>query len=243
MLGTTRVFHPAKILKNKRVAVVGPADSAYKENLGDYINGFDYIIRINKAPYSLTSEKQKFVGKRTDILFHSFYENTTSGGGPIDFNLYQEQEVKFVVNPNNNFNGLRAHFNYYKRNLRNQRVYILPRKLYKTLIKEFGKWTPTVGYSALFSALYSGCSEVYITGFTFFKTPYADNYRDHFKDMEVNKNWIEEQQIHNPDLELLQFIKESEFIKTKTSTKVILDKDLENIVENYRKFLKKDEHE
>lgn len=232
MLSATRIFSPRKVFKNKRVAVIGAADSAFEKENGEYIDDFDYVIRINKAPHSLTEEKTPFVGSKTNVLFHSFYENTESGGGPIDFDLYQRQGIEYLVNPNSNVSGLRTHLAYFKRNQDPRRTYILPRNLYKDMTRNFGKWTPTIGFSALYSVLHSECKEVYVTGFTFFKTPYADNYRDHFKDMEVNEKFIEKQGIHNPDLELMEFIRQ---LRISNASRVVLDGALKSIVDTITK--------
>jgi len=226
----TKIFDPYKIFKDKRIAIIGAADSAFEEENGEYINGFDYIIRINKAPYSLTPEKSKFIGSRTDILFHSFYENSISGGGPIDLDLYDRQGINYIINPNNNIKGLKVHLNYFKRNLNKHRTYILPKNLYRALTKDFSRWTPTVGYSALYIALNAPFKEIYITGFTFFKTPYASDYRDHFKDMDANNEHIKNQGIHNPDLEFTEFIKK---LKTafKRNPNIKMDGTLSKIVD------------
>lgn len=238
-INSTKIFKPSKVLKNKSVVVIGAADSAFEEKNGNFINSFDYAIRINKAPHSLSAEKKPFIGYKTDILFHSFYENNESGGGPIDFNLYKQQGLKYLVNPNHSANGLRTHLTYFKRNLSNRVTYLLPRTFYKKMVKDFGSWIPTIGYSALYTVLNANCKEVYITGFTFFKTPYADDYRDHFKDIDVNNSFIEKQGIHNPDLELQEFITT---LDKSNASKVRLDKALENIVKNYRMSKKTDKN-
>jgi len=233
MFFSTNIFRPEDVFKGKRVAVIGAADSAFENKDGDYINSFDYIVRINKAPHSLTQEKMEFIGNRTDVLFHSFYENEISGGGPIDLHLYEKQGIKYIVNPNNNFKGLRVHLNYFKRNLSNHLTYLLPKNFYKEMTKNFGKWTPTVGYSGLYSVLHSGCNEIYITGFTFFKTPYADDYRDHLQDLDNNNEHIKNQGLHNPDLEFKEFLRNMDKIKAK-DTLIKLDPMLLKIIENHK---------
>ncbi len=231
MFFSTKIFHPQNAFKGKRVAVIGAADSAFEEKNGDYIDAFDVIVRVNKAPHSWSPEKAKFIGSRTDILFHSFYENNESGGGPIDFDLYTQQGIKKIVNPYSNYKGYRTHLNYYKRNLTNKLTYILPIKIYKEIINNFNKWIPTVGYSALRTVLNSGCKEIYITGFTFFKTPYASNYRDQLTNMDANRNHIKNQGLHNPDLELLEFVKQYDKV-LKSNTTINLDNALNSIVED-----------
>lgn len=238
MIGSVKIFYPEKVLKNKRVAVIGAADSAFEEKNGDWIDGFDFIIRINKAPHSLTDEKLSFLGSRTDILFHSFYENNESGGGPIDFELYKKQGVKFLINPNSSYKGLKTHLTYYKRNLNRKTTYILSRKYTRELTKNFCNWIPTIGFSALYTALNSHCKEVYITGFTFFKTPYADDYRDHFKDMKVNQKFIQSQGIHNPDLELQEFSRQ---LEQSNASKVTLDSALKHILTTMKQHNRENE--
>lgn len=205
MLFSTKIFRSEDVFKGKRVAVIGAADSAFDMENGEYIDSFDIIVRVNKAPHSWSTEKAKFIGSRTDVLFHSFYENTDSGGGPIDFKLYEQQGIKYLVNPNNNIKGLNTHLNYYKRNLNNKITYFLPRRFYEKMTIHFNEVVPTVGFSALYTVLNSECKEVFITGFTFFKTPYANDYRDHLKDMKTNENHLKKQGIHDPDLEFKLF--------------------------------------
>ncbi|WP_324719190.1 glycosyltransferase family 29 protein [Salinimicrobium sp. HB62] len=236
MVQNTRIFEPRKHFKNKRIAIIGAADSAFEEANGDYINSFDYIVRVNKAPHSLTPEKRRFVGSRTDILFHSFFELTEGGGGVIDWQLYSKQGIKFVINPNNDLKGLRAHLNFYKRHLNPRKTYVLPHSTYKKIKEKFGNWVPTVGFSALYAAINSGCKELYITGFTFFKTPYADDYRDEVKDVEKNNQFMKKQGFHNPDLELNEFLNQLER-QEKTWTKVIMDDALLSIV-NRQKMIR-----
>lgn len=233
MLTSIKISKVEEIFKDKRVAVIGAADSAFKKENGNYIDDFDLIVRVNKAPYSWHPQKAKYIGSRTDVLFHSFYENTDSGGGPIDFELFEKRGIKYVINPNCNLKGLLTHLNYYKRNLNKKRTYLLPRKLYRKMTANFGQIIPTVGYSALYTVLNSNCKEIFITGFTFFKTPYANDYRDHLKDMEINKEHLKSQGIHNPDLELAEFIRQKGINEKESSTKIVLDDALINIVEQY----------
>ncbi|PRX43496.1 glycosyltransferase family 29 protein [Salegentibacter salegens] len=230
---STKIFHPENVFKGKRVAVIGAADSAFEKENGAYIDSFDLIVRVNKAPHSWSAEKAKFIGNRTDVLFHSFYENLESGGGPIDLELYAKQGINYIVNPNFNSKGLWTHLNYYKRNLNDNLTYILSRSFSEKNTKNFDKWIPTVGFSALNTILNSKCKEVYITGFTFFKTPYAADYRNQLTDMEANKEHIRDQGLHNPDLELKEFLRNLDEIKAK-DTHVILDPMLLQIIKNQK---------
>ena len=57
------------IIKNKRVALVGPSSSLDNKNMGEIIDSYDIVIKINRFQDLLTKD----CGKRMDILFSTFY--------------------------------------------------------------------------------------------------------------------------------------------------------------------------
>ena len=226
----TREFD-VNLLKNKRLALVGPASSAYNTNRGAFIDEFDYVIRINKAPGLVRDGKFKSdIGAKTDILFHSFVENEFSGGGPLNFNLFDELGIQYVINPIPSFFGKRVIFNFYKKYLLKRSVYILPKKPYAEVMKAFGAFRPTTGFGALKMAMEAEAVELYITGFTFFKTPYGDGYRDPLKDVDKNRKYIKDEKIHNPDIEFEQFLK---MYSKNNHVRIVLDSTLEQIVKEH----------
>src|SRR5688572_17597507 len=88
------------IVKGKRVAIIGAANSTQGLAKGNYIDSFDIVIRLNKAPFVLSKGLQKEdIGSKADILFHSFFENEVFGGGPINLELYQQLNIKYIINP------------------------------------------------------------------------------------------------------------------------------------------------
>lgn len=223
MLRNLKIFEPEEIFEGKRVAVIGAAASALEEANGAFIDSFDIVVRINKALFTWNPEQEKFIGRRTNVLFHSFFENQSSGGGPINEMAFAEFGVEYLVQPLNNYPGLRSQLNFYKRHLRPVKTYVLSKKNYRRMVADFGEWTPTIGFSALHSVLSSPCSELFISGFTFFKTPYAQGYRDHLLSPEANKAHIKKQGLHNPDLEfeLFKRLLETSSCKTITFDKAI----------------------
>ena len=216
----TREFDILQALKGKRVAVVGAADTAFHLENGDYIEKFDIIIRMNRAPYSWKPTHEKFIGKRIDFLFHSFYENEISGGGVINLKFFEQFQVQKIVNPNNNIPGKKAHLNFYKRHLKKINTLILNRSVSKIIHEQFKEKVPTVGFYALASALMAETEELYVTGFSFFQTPYGKNYRRDLENLAANKKHIIEQNLHEPNLELKLF---KEFLRKSPSKRIILD--------------------
>ena len=232
MLNSVKTFYPETEYRNKRVAIVGAADSAFEGKNGKFINEHDIVVRINRAPHSWTPERAEYVGSKFTHLYHSFFENDYSGGGPIDWEFYDRLGIQKVINPICNTKGVRTQLNYYKRLHSSRKTYLLARRNYKGFEAKMGNFVPTVGFSALMSVLQANFKEVFITGFTFFKTPYAIGYRDHFLEKEANKQHIKNQGLHNPDLEFEVFRQE---IKNSFSRKIILDNQLEQILSNSSK--------
>jgi hypothetical protein len=208
MLVSLRIFNAKKAFKNKRVAIVGAANSTFDEKGGDFIDSFDIVIRINKAAQTWEKKNSVYLGSKFTYLFHSFYENEFSGGGKIDFEKFERLGIKKLINPNYTNQGLKAHINFYKRHLKVKRTYMLAPRLTKNIKEAIDGYIPTVGFSALMALLLSDCKEIYITGFTFFKSPYAKGYRDNLIDLEKNKAHLEYQGIHKPDLEFIAFKKQ-----------------------------------
>lgn len=217
-------------LKGKRIAIIGPADSVFKEKRGKYIDQFDFVVRINKSPIVIQENLfPEYLGQKTDILFHSFYENPKSGGGPLDFDLFLSLGIRYVINPMTGYWGLKFSHNFYKKYLRGESVFRVPFRLYKGLLKTFSPHRPTTGFYALKFVLESDFSELYISGFTFFKTPYVSGYRDHVREVDANKVFMKQENQHNPDLEFRQFLLLLEKHRFK---RIILDSTLKEIIES-----------
>jgi hypothetical protein len=226
-----RTLDLQKLLKGKRVAIIGAASSAYNTGKGSYIDSFDFVIRINKAPLILKSGKWKDdIGRRTDILFHSFFENEESGGGPLNMELYDSLGIKYVVNPIASYPGFRVSFNFYKKYLLKRVTYLISRICYKKIAQGLKNYRPTIGFCGLYSVLSCDFSELYITGFTFFKTAFGEGYRDHIRESNQAQLYIKNAGLHNPDLEFKVFLN---LLKTSESKNIIMDDTLKAIVESH----------
>lgn len=227
MMFSLKFFKAEKEFQGKRIAIVGAADSVFTNKNGKAIDEYDIVIRVNKAPHSWKITDADYLGSKFHILYHSFFENNFSGGGPIDWECFEKLGIEKVVNPIYTKKGLTAHFNYYKRHLLFKNTYMLSSKEYRQACKELQGFKPTVGYMALSSVLHSRCKEIFITGFTFFRTPYAKGYRDELRDLEINKNHIKNQGLHNPELEFRAFKKALAVSPCET---IRMDEDLERIL-------------
>lgn len=199
-------FDPKRIFKNKRVAIVGPADSAYKSENAAYIDSFDYVIRINKAIVNWKPENEKYIGTKTDVLLHNFLENEKTGGGNLDFKLFEKHNIKYVLNPIPSYFGFRNIFNFYKKYSKPHKTYIGYKPVYQKYIERFKPQRPTTGFSGLMMTLEADFKELFITGITFFKTPYKEGYRDQLNDLKKNEEHIKKENLHLPDVEFEVFL-------------------------------------
>lgn len=228
-LKKVKSFDFQELFKGKRVVVIGAADSAYEKELGRYIDGFDFVIRINKALITYNENQAKFIGKKTDVLIHNFHENMDDGGGgPIDWTVFDSFQLKYLVQSKSDFLGKRNVFNYFKKYQSESReVHLLDSNTYANIKKEFGSSFPTRGLLGIYSSLISNAKEVYLTGFTFFKTPYANGYRDNIKSVSETLKHIDRQNIHDAELEFQNFLK---ILSSSSVEKIILDDALYQIV-------------
>ena len=225
----TRIFS-FRYLAGKRIVLVGPASSAFNTDKGGYIDSFDVVIRVNKSAYVVHEGKfQNDIGTRTDILLHSFFENTESGGGPLNIDMYKKQGVKFLINPRSNASGLRNTLNFYKKYLTTYITYTLPSGFYRKICAPLKGYKPTVGLTALFLAMEADFKELYITGFTFYRTPFGAGYRDQIQDPDKAKAFILAQGIHNIDLEFEAFQK---LLDKNKSKPIKMDDTLRDILLN-----------
>lgn len=218
------------LFRNKRVAIIGGADSAFKAKNGGYIDGFDVVVRINKG-VELIDDHSSFVGKRTDVLFHCLYEDVNYGGSPVTLNLWKTHNVKillFSMNKGISRYSLSNFLNFlsiFRGEISFSEVPLSLSKLIFSLVKPF---SPTTGFLAINTVLSCAPAELYITGITFFRTSHHRDYRtepleyftnmmsthnSHSPDIEFNiikDLYMKNQKIIQPDETLLKLINESE---------------------------------
>ena len=231
--GLYKFFRNVKFLSkdqfnNKSIAIVGAAGTAFKVERKDYLESFNYIVRINRAIISWKQEQERFVGKRTDILIHNFFENDTTGGaGALNTQLFDKFGLRLLIQPRFDYVGIRTIVNFYKKYKINYTVYTFSPWHYRKLKQRFGKHHPTRGFYSLYIALTANCSSVFVTGFTFFMTPYQGGYRSSQADVKSAKALIEKQGYHDPDLELELFL---ELIEDSPAKEIVLDEFLYDLV-------------
>lgn len=221
-------FFNEVVYKNKKIIIIGPADTSLSYMSGPEIDKFDVIIRINKSPLNLSGAEHA-LGSRTDVLYHCFYEDPIGGGGHIDLELLKKQKNKYVVYP---YAASHLEKNYYKLLLkyRKNKFYRLKKSFYTDLASNYVAKTPTTGLQALNHVMSCDFKELHITGFTFFLTGYATGYKDGFESATAGKQLAESSGNHNAKDELRLFI---DIYSGNKQKNIILDGFLNQMYENY----------
>ena len=207
-------FNP-EWFRNQRVVVIGGADSVLKEKLGDYIDSFDVVVRVNKG-VDVVEKQKEYVGTRTDFLFHSFMDNPKDiGSSPITPKLWEKHKVGRLIYGSNFFNtksnkqGIYDLLLFVSKTAGNLKFSEVSNPLYLKNKEAISPFRATHGFIAINTIFQCNPKEIYITGVTFFKTPHNTAYRkgglNEFKEIFTNKK-----DSHNPDVEY-QYIKQLYF--------------------------------
>ena len=215
------------VFDGKRVAVIGPASSAYEEENGQYIDNFDVVVRINRSLWQLEKRptEPKYVGTKTTVLFHQLMEESLHTGELNEALLKKYGLQHLVFSRSATRSGVRKVMQYYSVYPNSYPITLLDRDLYRRIAEPFGgpRLKPTNGYNALFTVLESNFRELYISGITFYRTPYAKGYRDDADSYQqlLDKGW------HNPDVEFENFKRK---LRTVGQKNIILDNGLKSIL-------------
>lgn len=218
-------------LDSKKIIVVGPASSSLNYMTGKEIDNFDVIVRINKSPLNLEGKTEK-LGSRTDILYHCCDEDPITGGGKLDEILLKKQHNKFVLYT---YNVDYLERKFYKSVIKYPEIRFskIKKTFYDDLKRSYKARMPTTGLQALNHLLSCNFKELHITGFTFFQTNYTSGYRDGYSTAELASSLAKSSGNHDPEDELRLFIEI--FERYKENKSIFLDRDLEEIVDKYKK--------
>ena len=172
-------------LKNKTVALVGPASYLSDFELGNEINSKDIIVRINRGMELVDDDNKKHIGNRTDILYNCLIENPDNGG-TINIKKLKNANVKWICTiPYSSSDGkitsrflhpsvklstvLKLYFQF--------NFHIYNHKSYSLLNKNLESRANT-GFAAIFDLLKYDLKELYITGFSFYLDSFFKGYKN-----------------------------------------------------------------
>ena len=159
-------------MKGKKIALVVSGASLFKKGLGDLIESYDVVVRLNRAlPINLS--KASDIGERTDVLYNTL-DGFPEAGGPIDGDLWRRSGVKYICStyPKSEY------FTYPERSAHLNSI--LPTRWIKDEvyypIREYVKFRPNSGTTALMDILSHDIEKVHLFGLDFFRTLYDPRY-------------------------------------------------------------------
>lgn len=178
-----------KLLENKKVCLVGPAEYVDKEfnNHGKIIDSYDIVVRINNF-INIDESLFKNFGKRTNILITSLWYDLRATNCHKEA-YTQEKISKPLMIYYQNKRLQKLFFSFF---LTNDNITICeqPKKNSDELLKLIEH--PTTGMIAIFECLKCNPKELYITGFTFGNDVKHKSYVDKYY-----KFWTPDENIVN----------------------------------------------
>ncbi len=191
----------AEFLKGKRVALVGPAESAIGQSYGSAIEGFDVVVRVKSFDFE---EKYEIdLGKRTDILFtdgvlHKRDGYANAGVKPKehfydDYTILERKNIKHIVcnfpadhfvyseRSKGSFDAIRSSTNIPVSNVSSDRWHSAKEVLSR----------PNAGCIAMIDLLGYEISELFIVGLDFFRTGYNEGNFFSFLKTDLINEWHE----------------------------------------------------
>ena len=198
------------IIKNKKVAIIGPADYVNKElsdKHGEYIDTFDIVVRLNsmiKYPEEHKLDLTKYYGKKFNILCSSFW-NTNDDPKLIkknysrylNYSSYKDINENVILFENINRNLFKDIYQKNKLDFdKNTNFYYcnIPNFIYNNQIMKYlnniikFKKTPTTGLLAIISILLMKPSKLYVSGITMYKDKIYNGYYDYYNEMPIEEN-------------------------------------------------------
>jgi hypothetical protein len=175
-----------KLIDGKTIAFVGPAPSLVGTGMGEKIDSYDLVIRINTA-YDIPEELWEDYGKRTDILVSCLNFNKIRS---LKDNMPFVESLKYLIQPNLSMWDIRkgeAIINEWDVPFHN----VCDGYLFK-VDKEVGT-TCNTGLLGIVTLLNYDIKELYIAGFTFFNmgTNQGDAYHSAHLEQTIKYDPIE----------------------------------------------------
>jgi len=157
----------AKFLKNKRVALVGPANGTKGTLQKDIIDGYDIVVRMNLG-FNIPLNIQKDIGKRVDVLYcalsnYYFSKKIITKNQMLKFKT--KHNMKWFISTGTHRESILKVASFNKNGINIRQI----NKKSKNKIKRCVSAKPSAGFSTIWDLLKHDISELYIAGFTFYK--------------------------------------------------------------------------
>lgn len=218
-------------IKDKSVALVGPAESILNTKKGHIIDRFDVVVRLNKS-IPLPKDLAKDIGTKTDVLYNSLNTSDFPGENKLSPTLHKKYGIKFVCSSYPfNHSVFKDDILRYVRKYKFELPFkVMDDNRFRRFESALGT-RPYTGTCAIMDLLCYPIKYLYITGLDFYYSRYYGQYR------EISKGQLKHTRnsnIHNakPQLAYLKHI-------SLLDDRIILDSFLNKIVyEDYERVLR-----
>jgi hypothetical protein len=182
-------------LVGKKVIIVGPAFYLRGAGLGEYIDSFDVVVRVNHA---LPIKYPEDYGSKTTVLYHILSHRNHVGAGKL---TVTEDEVKswdtdWVVS---RWDSRSARIRQVGPYLEGRKWTAMSHEFYYKVRRGVGRLSPNTGISAIAHLLQSELKELRVVGFDLYRSGVYEGYgdvREKENALEVNDRW------HDTDAQL-----------------------------------------
>lgn len=211
-------FH--NYIKNKKVVVVGPAPSIIGSNQGEEIDSYDIVVRINKA-LPIPENLKQDIGNKTNVLFNCL-NISPDNGGYLHIPMLM-QKLDWIASPYAAVPPFDGDIRRFNDQLADRIPFFIPDiSWYLNIEKEMGT-RPNSGILAILCCANFEPSELYVTGFTFFKGGYYKEYRQLNEQQVMHRMAQHGNHRQEPQIEFFK-----KYVATKSFIK--MDKDLIKIL-------------
>ena len=224
-------------IKDKSIALVGPAESILGTRKGHIIDKFDLVVRLNKS-IPLPKNMELDIGTRTDILYNSLNTSDFPGENKLSPSLHKKYGIKFICS-SYPFHHSVFHddiLNYVMKYRFELPFKVMDDKKFKKFERYLGT-RPYTGTCAIMDLLSYPIKYLYITGLDFYMTKYYHQYR------EISKGQLKHTRNSNihqakPQLDYLKQLvfQDDRIILDSFLSKIVYD-DYEKVVRNIKHFV------
>jgi len=182
-------------LVGKRIIIVGPAGYLQGKGLGEWIDSFDIVVRINHA---IPIKYPKDYGSRTDVLYHILSHRGGDGFHKVlvsknEILLWKKEKLQWLVSKHE---AMSKRIRDMEKIIDGNLQWITLTRMFNRRVRSMvgGSKTPNTGTYAVIHLLEKNIKELQITGFDFYRTGVYTGYGDIKSNedaIKVNKIWHE----------------------------------------------------
>ncbi len=206
-------------LATKKAIIVGPAGYLVGQGLGEYIDSFDVIVRVNHA---LPIEYPEDYGSRTTVLYHILSRRNHESTGKLTVSKEEVDswDCEWVVSRHALRSGRINRVGPY---LQGRKWTAMDHEFFFKVRKEVGRLSPNTGVSAIAHLLQSDLKSLHVIGFDFYQSGVYKGYGDvgeNERADKVNERW------HDVDAQL-HFLK----VLKRRDNRLVYDSVLEGLID------------